>query len=80
MKDKMKEIIALFIEEVAMEDITHLKYTMSREDINKFLDDFLEEEAFKYLGNKMKPVTVPMKKTWHLKVTVEKEEFTIDDG
>lgn len=68
-----------------MEDITHLKYTMDDRQIDQYIEDWISDNAINLIvelnyGKKI-PVpsgkTLPLKKTYHLKVTVEKEEITV---
>lgn len=89
--NKAKELIMLFLEETPMEDLTHLKYIMPEKEIEKFIDEWIHENAFNLIadsGEKKKTSmqighsiekTIPLKKTYHLKVTVEREELRADD-
>ncbi len=80
--NEIKKILSLFIEEIAMEDFTQLKYTLNDNEIDQYLEEWARECAKQFLPKKIADFsdkkTLPLKKTFHLKVTVEREEMTVD--
>lgn len=84
MKDYIiKEILKEFIDGVTIEELNHLKFTMSLQEIDGFIQEWVFEHAKKFVKNEITPSntlsnTIPMKKTFYLKLTVEKEEMSIE--
>lgn len=47
--ENIKKILKLFLEDLDMEDMTHLKYVLPDKDIEKFIEDWIKDNAFNLL-------------------------------
>ena len=45
MKECLNDVLKTFIDDVAIEDIVHLKYTMSQNEIHEYVNDWVDEYA-----------------------------------
>lgn len=90
---KAIDLIMLFLDEVSMEDISQMKYTLPDSQIEAYLEEWITENAINLISEHPKQLhlnstaarngfnldkTIPLKKTFHLKVTVEREELRAD--
>lgn len=77
--DTLIEIIETFIEkfldDALLEDLIDLKRTMSQNEINSYIKEKVKDMAVG-MSPTVSTKMIPLKKTYHLKVTVEREEMS----
>lgn len=79
--DFLEKIIEKFMDEIPLEDLIDLKRTMSQSEIKSYIKESVSEIVKDIAKDSIFPVTnrtIPLKKTYHLKVTVESEEMCAD--
>lgn len=78
----LESLLEKFVDELTFEDFIDLKKTMSQSEVNSYLKEILCEMINDMSKDILTPIanrkTVPLKKTYHLKLTVEREELTED--